>query len=202
MRHDAHLRQPVGVVGVHHRPVVDRPAQVGRKPAAGGEHESRCPDPPGGVEPGLVLDEIVVALAGDRDVVVPVVAQLHWPSGHAARRAPWRTPDAPLASPSRRIRRPFAGTRRRRGAPPRRARARPGAAPRRDAGSSCRPARRRLPSARRTRLDLRGRTAPARRSGKRPCSRWGAAASAACQSPRWSVTEGITNDCFASASSI
>ena len=82
VRDDPHRRQPVGVVGVHHRAVVDRAAQVGREPAARGEHDVDSRDPPDAVETDLVLDQIVVALAGDRDVVVAVVAKLHRASGH------------------------------------------------------------------------------------------------------------------------
>ena len=77
MGHDAHRRQEIGVVGVHHAPVVHRAAQVRGVSAARGEHEiDRC-DPSGAVESDLVLDEVIVALPGDRDVVVAVVAELH-----------------------------------------------------------------------------------------------------------------------------
>jgi hypothetical protein len=68
---------------VHHRPVVDRAAQIGGEAAARREHQVDPGDAPGAVEADLVLDQVIVALAGDRDVVVAVVAQLDGSAGCA-----------------------------------------------------------------------------------------------------------------------
>ena len=76
VRDDAHVRQVIAVVGVHHGPVVDRPREVGGEPAPRGEHQLEPENPAGRIEADVVVEEVVVALAGDHDVVVPVVAHL------------------------------------------------------------------------------------------------------------------------------
>ena len=71
---DPHVLQMIGVVGMQHRPVADRQAQV-LAPAAAGEVAERDPeDAARPVHPGAVADAEVVALAGDHHVVVAVVA--------------------------------------------------------------------------------------------------------------------------------
>ena len=165
--------QPVRVVDVEHRAVVDRARQVRREAAARREHEVEPEDPAlarrsrrrtctrtHGACPSSACRRRGRAAASRRG-----------PS--CARRSRRRRRTATSASPCRRSRRPCAGIRRRRRARRSPARARPCAAPRRDAASTCTRACRRARAAPRARSAPRGRSGPGRRSAR--CRAAGAA---------------------------
>ena len=116
------------------------------------------------VEPDLVVDAEVVALAGHDHVVVAVEPELRRPPVLTGDQRGDDAPIAPPASPCRRSRRPCAAPRPSRRCSAGRARGRSGAAPRSDAGSSNGRARRRPPSAWRARPGPRDRNDPVRRS--------------------------------------
>jgi hypothetical protein len=78
---DLDRREPVAIVGVEHRAVVDRRRQIDRGAAAGGEVEAKALDPPCAIEPDIVGHFEVVTLARHRHVVVAVEAELGGPSG-------------------------------------------------------------------------------------------------------------------------
>ena len=65
-------RQPIAVVGVEQAAVGDRAREVGRPAAARGEGHVETLDQAVAVEAHLVVDDEVVALAGDHHVVVAV----------------------------------------------------------------------------------------------------------------------------------
>ena len=77
VRGDRDVGQPVAVVGAEHGAVVHRAGEVGRDPAARGEHQVEAEDAPGVVEAHVVVDQEVVPLPGEEHVVVAVEPQLH-----------------------------------------------------------------------------------------------------------------------------
>ena len=77
---DAHVLEEVRIVRVRDCAIVDRTGQVCGIAAARREHQVNAEDPAGAVEADLVLDEKVVALAGDHEVVVAVGTQLDRPA--------------------------------------------------------------------------------------------------------------------------
>ena len=82
---DPDVGQVVGVVGVQHRAVGDRQAQVLRPAAAHVVQHVEPEDAPGLVEARAVADAQVVALAGDDEIVVAVVAHATGTAGRARR---------------------------------------------------------------------------------------------------------------------
>lgn len=72
VREDLHRRQVVGVVGVEHRPIVDRQRQVGRRPAARGQLQRNGGQPPLIVEADVVGGLEVMPLAGHDHVLVAI----------------------------------------------------------------------------------------------------------------------------------
>ena len=77
------VRQPVRVVAVEDRAIVDRAGEIGGKAAARGEREIEAEDAPVVIEADVVDIGERVALAGGAHVVVAIEAQL----GRAARLA-------------------------------------------------------------------------------------------------------------------
>ena len=73
--------QPVAVVGVEQARSVDRAGEIGRPAAAGGEDHVEALDPALAVEADLVVDDEIVALAGDDHVVVAVGPDLGGAAG-------------------------------------------------------------------------------------------------------------------------
>ena len=81
LRGQVHRRIEVAVVGVEQRPVGDRAREVGGPAAARGIGHLHRLDRARLVEAGLVVDQEVVALAGDDHVVVAVGPELRRPAG-------------------------------------------------------------------------------------------------------------------------
>ena len=71
----------IGIVGVEHGAVVDRPAQVVAIATAAGHGAFDAGDPAGVVEADGVVDAEVVALAGQHEIVVPVETEPDRASG-------------------------------------------------------------------------------------------------------------------------
>ena len=65
----------IGIVGVEHGAIVDRPAQVVAIAAAAGHGAFDARDPTGVIEADGIVDAEVVALAGEHEVVIPVEAE-------------------------------------------------------------------------------------------------------------------------------
>ena len=76
VRDDLDRGEVIAIVGVEHRPVVDREAEVGGGAAARGEVDADALDPALAVEADIVIGGEIVALAGHHHVVVAVGADL------------------------------------------------------------------------------------------------------------------------------
>ncbi len=76
---DPDVVKVVGIVGMQHRPVRDRKRQIHRPAAARQLQEFDPCDAAPGIHTHTVVDAEVVALAGDRHVVVAVIAHLGGP---------------------------------------------------------------------------------------------------------------------------
>ena len=76
VRDDLDRGEVIAIVRVEHGAVVDRQAQVHRRAAARGELQPDALDPPLAIEADVVIDREIVALAGDRHVLVAIGAIL------------------------------------------------------------------------------------------------------------------------------
>ena len=78
---DPHIRNEIGIVGMQHRAVGNRQAQVHRPATAAKLQEIDDADPTLVVMANGVLDLEIVALAGNDEIVVPVIAHGTGPTG-------------------------------------------------------------------------------------------------------------------------